>query len=71
VVPRGGLEGPQGDPHVAGNQTEAHSEKPSPSLPASQNPEQLCSELSEIVSAWPSLSLGIRGAVLTLLRAVK
>jgi hypothetical protein len=55
----------------AGTQSEGTSEKPLPSLGASQNSEQFCSELSEIVSAWPEFSPEIRNAVLTLLRAAK
>jgi len=47
------------------------SEKAPPPAGTSQNPEQLGSELSEIVSARPKLSSEIRDAVLTRLRAAK
>jgi hypothetical protein len=71
MVPRGGLEVPKNESEEVESQRESASEKPPASLGASQNSEQLCFELSEIVSAWPMLSVEIRNAILTLLRAVK
>jgi hypothetical protein len=70
MVPRG-LEVPQNDSENADAKRESASEKPPASLGASPNSEQLCFELSEVVSAWPKLSSEIRNAVLTLLRAAK
>jgi flagellar basal body-associated protein FliL len=69
-VPRG-LEDHTDKPQEADGQSEAATRKLSPSLAASQNSEQLCFELSEIVSARPKLSPEIRNAILMLLRAVK
>jgi hypothetical protein len=71
LVPRGGLEVPKNESEAVESQGESASEKPSASLGASQNSEQLCFELSEIVSAWPKLSSKIRNAILTLLRAAQ
>ena len=40
-------------------------------LEASQNSEQLCFELSEVVSVWPKLSSEVCHAILTLLRVTR
>jgi hypothetical protein len=66
-----GLEGQPAGSQGAGTQPEATGEKSPASLGASQNPEQLCSELSEIVSAWPKLSPESRNAAIALLCATR
>jgi len=71
MVPRGGLEGQTAESQGADTQTKGAPEKSPPPAGTSQNPEQLCSELSEIVSAWPKLPPDLRNAILTFLRIAK
>ena len=71
MVPRGGLEGPENESEAVESKGESASEKPPVSLGASQNSEQLCSELSEVVSSWPKLSPEIRRAFLMFLRTAR
>ncbi len=67
----GGLEDQKPVIEAPESQREIVSASKPVSLGASPNSEQLCSELSEIVAAWPKLTAETRAALLTLLRAAK
>ena len=85
AAPKTALEGQTEESQGVDAQTKGPPEKPPASLGASQNSEQLCFELSEVVSAlrlaavlvpphvggWPKLSPEIRSAILTLLRVAR